>query len=79
MNESTDLGNASILEPVLRLRSGHGPSIAVEEHHDSDQCSEQQPLFVKQSSSEQEKVNNQCHEMLANELRKAVDDYKLLS
>lgn len=57
MNESTDLGNGSILEPALRLRKGHMPDPAGQEI--LDQSSEQGPLLVEPpESSELEKVNN---------------------
>ncbi|XP_033019102.1 adiponectin receptor protein 2 isoform X2 [Lacerta agilis] len=59
MNESTDLGNGSILEPALRLRKGHMPNPAGQESFDSDQSSEQRPLLVEPSeSSELEKSSD---------------------
>ncbi|KAH0617074.1 hypothetical protein JD844_028698, partial [Phrynosoma platyrhinos] len=58
MNESIDLGDASFLEPVLRLRKGHMPNAAEQENDISDQSSEQGPLLVEPTtSSQKEKVN----------------------
>lgn len=57
MSGPTDLGNGSILEPVLRLRKGYMPDVAEQKHDDHNQSSDQGPLLVKPPiSSEQEKV-----------------------
>ncbi|XP_060632694.1 adiponectin receptor protein 2 [Anolis sagrei] len=59
MNESTDLGDANFLEPVLRLRKGHIPDPAEQENHASDQSSEQGSLLVEPTTSSQnEKHSN---------------------
>ncbi|KAL8222194.1 UNVERIFIED_CONTAM: hypothetical protein K2H54_075108 [Gekko kuhli] len=56
MSGPTDLGNGSILEPVLRLRKGYMPDVAGQKHDDHNQSSDQGPLLVEPPiSSEQEK------------------------
>lgn len=61
MNESTDLGDASTLEPVIRLRKGHMPNSAVQEYDHSDKSSEQKPLLVEPSASSEKVTVNNCY------------------
>uniref|UniRef100_A0ACB8FMY6 Adiponectin receptor protein 2 n=1 Tax=Sphaerodactylus townsendi TaxID=933632 RepID=A0ACB8FMY6_9SAUR len=59
MNDPTDLGNGSILEPVVRLRKGYVPDVAGPKSDDSNQSSEQGPLLAElPTPSEQEKSSD---------------------